>query len=236
VSDCLLCQQHLDADEVSRVVCCRCQARTARQLAELPDLYEKLADDLAPAGGADGPRVSGTRGDRLPVNEDVLELRGWSGMVDALLVHEDDWRRELRLPATPRRGRAEPTLRGCVMFLAAHLWWACEKYPHVDGLAADVAKLHGAAESIVAPRDPRLRPVRVGPCPALVDGKEPCGAILWLHPGEKAVTCRWCRAVYPQAVWGRMKVWMDEDAAACDAEEQEQEQERATNGPAGAVT
>ncbi|MFI6347273.1 hypothetical protein [Streptomyces sp. NPDC050560] len=215
MSACLLCHHDLDADELERVACRRCQTRLAAQLGELSALYRALAEHLAPSAGARGPAVSGTPDPGMPVTEAVLELRAWSGMVDALRAHEDDWRRALRLPVAPWRGTVEQTLTACAQWLGAHLWWACEKYPDVDGLAEDVRRLHGAASSIVDP-DPGGRGTRAGWCTAPTAEGGPCGALLRLREGETVVTCPWCGTVYPPASWLALKAAMGEaEANAC---------------------
>lgn len=198
--NCLLCPRPLREEEAGRMTCWLCQVALAGQLRELPGLYRQLGAELRPGAGERGPAVSGTRRDALPVNEDALDLRAWGGMVSALQAHEDDWRRVLGLPVAPFRGSVEQTLTAAVEFLAGHLWWACEKYPDVDGLAEDVRRLRGAALSIVDPQDPATRPRRVGYCPAVHDGVV-CGAVLRHRPGDRSVECRWCGAAYPPSSW-----------------------------------
>lgn len=199
---CLLCQRDLADDEQQRVACRHCQTRLHRQLLELPSLYRQLGEHLGPAGSTQGPRVSGSKPRRLPVNEEVLELRAWGGMVTELQAHEDDWRRHLGLPVAPWRGSVEQTLTGVVGFLAGHLWWACEKYPHIDGLDEDVKKVASAARSIV---DPPERTIRIGNCPAAYEDGAICGAVLRALPGDTEITCRWCGAIYPESTWLQLR-------------------------------
>lgn len=207
---CLLCRRDLADDEQARVACRRCQTRLHRQLLELPDLYRRLGEALPPAGANPGPAVSGSKPRRLPVNEDVLELRAWGGMVTDLQAHEDDWRSELGMPVAPWRGTVEQTIAGAVEWLAAHVWWACEKYPHVDGLDEDVRRLQAAARSIV---DPPERTIRVGNCPAAYEDGAVCGAILRALPDDTEIRCRWCGASYPESTWLSLR------AAQTDLEE-----------------
>jgi hypothetical protein len=201
MSACLLCDRDLAEDEASRVACRACQVRLSTHLRELPGLYRLLGIVLRPSGGTDGPRVSGTRAVSLPVNEGALELRAWGGMVTALEVHEEDWRRVLGLGAMARfRGTAEQALMATVEFLGQHLWWACERYGDIDGFADDLRQLRSAVLSVVDPTPASERARRLGYCPAPLDGG-PCGAVVTLRSGAAIATCRWCRADYPPETW-----------------------------------
>lgn len=209
---CLLCDRDLPAGEERRVACTACQTRLHRHLGELPGLYRKLGDALAPSTGTGGPHVSGTRIPGLPVNEHALSLRAWGGMVDALAAHEDDWRRQLGAGMAARfRGSPEQTLTAVVGWLMGHLWWACEKYPHIDGLAEDVRRLRSAARSVV---DPPERTVRVGTCPTLLDDGEPCGAVLRYLPGAATIRCAWCRSEHGPSDWVALATALEAGDAA----------------------
>ncbi|MBI0294479.1 hypothetical protein JBE04_08285 [Streptomyces sp. PRKS01-29] len=215
MSECLLCERGLREDETARIACRLCQTALAGQLRELPKLYRQLGAGLLPGAGDRGPAVSGSRGHGLPVNEDALDLRAWGGMVSALQAHEDDWRRALGMPVAPFRGSVEQTLTAVVEFLAGHLWWACEKYPDVDGLAEDVRRLRGAALSVVDPEDPATKVRRIGYCPAVYEDGAVCGAVLRHRPGTRSVECRWCGASYPPSSWPELARAQESSGAAC---------------------
>lgn len=202
MTHCLLCEGALAEEEAGRVACRACQVALSKDLRELPELYRRLGAELRPGGGAGGPHVSGTKDVQLPVNEDALDLRSWGGMVTALEAHEEDWRRALGLGAMARfRGTAEQALSTTVEFLAGHLWWACERYADIDGLAADVRRLRGAALSVVEPVPAADRPRRLGYCPAVCDDGVMCGAVVTLRPGHTRAVCRWCGCSYPPETW-----------------------------------
>ncbi|MEV1006112.1 hypothetical protein [Streptomyces sp. NPDC049881] len=213
---CLLCDDALPDGETDRQACTTCQARLARQLRALPALYHDLAHALRPGPGAPGPRVTGggsTYG-QAPVNEGALDLRAWGGMVSALQAHEDDWRRVLKAAPAPARGSVEGALTAAVEFLGAHLWWACQSYPHVDGLANDVRQLRAAALSILSP--PTGDSTRLGPCPAQYEDGTLCGATLRYIRGADSITCRRCGSHYRQAAWLALAAdnWTDEPEGA----------------------
>ncbi|MEU6344460.1 hypothetical protein ABZ883_26330 [Streptomyces sp. NPDC046977] len=202
---CGLCCEELGPDETARFACRDCQARLSAHLRELPDLYRQLGAAMVPGTAPAGEFVSGSRDRHLPVNEDALSLRAWGGMVTALEAREEEWRRVLGLGAMARfRGTAEQALTATVEFLGSHLWWACEKYPDIDGLAEDVRVLRGAALSVVSPLDPAERPRRLGFCLAAVD-EGACGAVVRLMPKETVARCSWCGTDWRPERWLELK-------------------------------
>ncbi|MGW4040448.1 hypothetical protein ACWEIM_29935 [Streptomyces sp. NPDC004778] len=199
-------------DPTGSTLCVPCTNRLTAQLQDLPRLYEALAPHLAPSmatgqgrGGKGGPVA-------LPVNETVLALRAPGGMADVVYgwlsaVHET---RGLRVPKLT--GDALTRLHTAVAGLLAHMPWIVV-WEHAHDLAEEIGDLHRNVSSIVDP-DPRPRGRRIGHCPAAYEDGVLCGAVLTLRPGEQVVSCDWCTATYPPALWAGLKKLIDADAAA----------------------
>jgi hypothetical protein len=120
------------------------------------------------------------------------------GVVGALIVHEDAWRRELRrlyprLPLTPFRGNQTQSLNGVLGFLRERLRWACYSYDGIEDLNEDLFRLLGKMRAVVtgeAPKRVRVLPV---PCPLKPNGRRACGGQLAFDPSTRHITCRTCR-------------------------------------------
>ncbi|MGW6743756.1 hypothetical protein ACWGDX_24060 [Streptomyces sp. NPDC055025] len=215
---CLLCERDTTAGQL----CAGCRRATAVRLDRMPKLWSALAAFLPPGGRAT-TQYGRTRASEapLPVAEEPLSLRGPGGIVGTL----ESWRATLHAD----RGWAEPVL--CVGIgervtaaagaLVLSMEWIATEWPAAGDMAQSVKELERAAMSVVDAPDPAKRPVRIGPCPALVEGGKPCGALLRYFPGDPDVRCRWCQTSWPctREAMGRVKAWMDEDAKAATAEE-----------------
>lgn len=200
-------------DPTGSALCIPCTTRLTDQLQQLPRLYEALAAHLAPSMSTGQGRGSKGGPAPLPVNEHVLGLRGPGGMADIVsdwltAVHRD---RHLRAPRLA--GDALTRLHTAVAGLLAHMPWIATGWPAAGDLAAEIADLHRSAASVVDP-DPRPRGRRIGHCPAAHTDGTLCGAVLTLQPGETVVSCPWCSASYPPALWAGLKQLIDADAAA----------------------
>lgn len=211
MNQCGLCEQQLEHG----YLCPLCTKNTLVRLECMPELHKGLAAFLAP-GRRGGGQASRARrmGPSLPVSEATLDLRAPGGMVGVL----EDWRSAMQSD----RGWKEPAAAGLVeqrivraaRGLAMNMEWIASSWPLAGAFAEEVRDLVRDVRSIIDPRDPRDRGMRMGHCPAAYEDGALCGAVLRLYSDEKAVTCRWCGAVYPSAIWPDLKVLMDQDEAA----------------------
>jgi hypothetical protein len=196
---CLCCTRAL-YDDLGRLVCDRCERDIADGLTEVARLWRQLPGKLekSTGGAADEPRVHTSKIDApLPGNAEALDLVA-GGVVGALIIHEDAWRREMRrlyprLPLTPFRGNQTQTLVGVLAFLRERLRWACYSYDGIEDLKADLDHLVGRMQAVVTgerPKRPKVLPV---PCPLRPRGGRVCGGELAFDPVTKLITCRTCR-------------------------------------------
>lgn len=205
--NCELCETQLAGDAY---LCPACTAAAAQQLAAFPHLYRDLAEELVPLG-SNWPSRSGGHGTRaeapLPVVEHPLVLRAGGGMVSLL----ESWRVALHAD----RGWTEPVIeagveprvRAAVKALTVNLPWIAAEWPVAGDFAGEIGDLYAEVASITAP-DPRPG-VRIGYCPAVVDGCT-CGAVLRLERGEDVIRCPWCRSEFPQRLWSWLRNVQDE--------------------------
>ncbi|MBK3555683.1 hypothetical protein JHN55_03800 [Streptomyces sp. MBT56] len=212
MTTCLMCDQ---PDEIGGLLCVGCTKATVVRLESLPALHRGLAPFLQPAGGVGSGR-SGKGGPApLPVNEDILDLRGPGGLVGAAERWLADVRRDRGHMATTPAGGIEARLQAAVAGLLANMGWIAVSWPSAGYFAKDIRDLVNSVRSIIAPAPTVAVGQRVGTCPALIPPAGTlCGAVLRLAPGEKALRCEWCGTVYPPYVWAQLKTWIDEDTKA----------------------
>lgn len=189
MSACELCQKETGG----RYLCERHAVALAKRLADLPTLYDEVAECLVPRGHGWGEIVStrGAAGPRSPLDEDVLD--NVNAARAAEVVHL--WRVDVQRVRWPRHG-APPSgqLAADCRWLGMELEWIVDHYPGTGDLAREVGELEKAARTIVG--DPLPRPQRLGTCVA-VDGEGVvCGAVITRLPGQTRVQCRWCSYVY----------------------------------------
>lgn len=192
--------QSCEQETAGEYLCEACTTRVARQLTDLPPMYEALGAYLRPSSqvttqvGTGGPAPHAP----LPVREDALDLVGPGGMVAVL----ESWRQALYedaellwpQPFGDYTGRLWRAVRG----LHSELGFIRRDWPQAGVFAQEVRELHGAARSVIAPSD---RPVRAGTCTTVTAEGEVCGAVLLATPGNPQIRCRWCQAVYSPSSW-----------------------------------
>lgn len=204
------CTHCHNPDPTGSTLCVHCTTTLTAQLQQLPRMYEALGGHLAP-GSSTGQGRGGKGGPApLPLRVDVLDLRGEFNAVSAWLSAVHDARR-LRTPRLA--GDALTRLHTAVAGLLAHMPWIVATWPGAGDLAQEIGELHRNASSVVDP-DPRPRGRRIGHCPAAYEDGVICGAVLTLRPGEQVVSCHWCSASYPPALWAGLKKLIDADTAA----------------------
>ncbi|WP_233436008.1 hypothetical protein [Streptomyces anulatus] len=211
---CLLCDK---PDETGSYLCVVCTRATEVRVQSLPALYRGLAPFLAPAGGVATVR-SGKGGPApLPVNEDILDLRGPGGIAGIAERWLADVRRDRGHTVATPSGGVDARLQAAVDGLLANMPWIAVSWPNAGYFAKDIRDLTKSLTSIIAPTPAVSRGQRVGNCPAVDPSGTICGAVLRLAPGEKAIVCPWCTCSYPPYVWAQLKTWVDEDTKAHSA-------------------
>jgi Zn finger protein HypA/HybF involved in hydrogenase expression len=216
---CPACTRLLYRDELERQVCRVCEDRAGVQLRELPALYEKLGECLAPGRAGDSGKVSGaTRTAPIPVSLAALDLRGPGGMTSTLLSIEDSWRTALGWGHPVRTdgtrvfsaGRSNPELDlpKVVRFLTNNLPWACDRYEEAAYDLAEIGKLHSRAQAVIS--GVRRRRVPLGCCPTLTPAGTACGAQLHVDPSALEIKCRDCGARWHRDSWLKLGAAMRE--------------------------
>ena len=210
----------------SRVVyvCDRCRGCLLANLADLPVLYRRLVEALAPGVGGMSAPVSGTREVPLPVRVDVLDLIGSPAPGDGIVdLHGDQWgivpviavlgawERHLReafgLTMAVFAGSVEQSVISAVRFLRCHADRACRELSSAPDLIAEVAGVHYQCRRVLGDV-PRV--IKLGPCPYVIAVVEDlaggerairCGRQLAVAPEATSMRCRGCGTVYDRADW-----------------------------------
>lgn len=186
-------------------LCSGCARATLNRLHRAPRLYRALAMLLQPA--AHPPRLDSGGGSTaaeapMPIPMALLDLRGPGGMVGTL----EDWHAALAedrgwgVPVV--RGSIEARLKLAASRLAANIEWIAASWPAAGDFAREIRDLEHGVLSMISP--PEREHIRMGKCPAKHGGVL-CGSILRLPVGETILTCSWCRATYPPAMWGLLR-------------------------------
>ncbi|MFJ2848306.1 hypothetical protein [Streptomyces rubiginosohelvolus] len=196
-------------DPTGSALCIPCTTTLTARLQQLPPMYEALAGHLAPGSASGQGRGGKGHPAPLPLRVDILDLRAEFETVCGWLSAVHDAR---RLQGPRLTGDSLTRLHTAVAGLLAHMPWIV-LWPGAHDLATEIGDLHRSASTVVDP-DPRPRGRRIGHCPAAYEDGVLCGAVLTLRPGEQVVSCDWCSASYPPALWAGLKKLIDADAAA----------------------
>jgi hypothetical protein len=197
--NCLACLVCEEPTQYGAYLCQPCTARTDDQLRELPGLYGILEHWLRPSSqvstsvGTSSPSPDAP----MPVSEAVLDIRGPGGMVTVLEEWRQAWAEDAGIRWPEPFGTYRARLLRAVRALRERLPEMAARWPQVGQFAEEVRAHHGAALSIV---DPRERTVRAGNCTTRLDG-EVCGAVLRATPGVPEIRCAWCKTEYPPSTW-----------------------------------
>ncbi|WP_327180427.1 hypothetical protein OG599_35285 (plasmid) [Streptomyces sp. NBC_01335] len=209
-----LCLHCTDRDALGGQLCPRCTRDLRVRLESLPTLYAALAPYLAPSSTPAGlGRGSAPVHAPLPVNERVLDLRGPGGAVGVLEDWETAVRTDRGMSPLVHEGSVDGRLATAASGLLGHMPYIASTWPQAGDLAREIRALVDDVRSIVAPAVDRVLGRRLGNCPAEFEDGGVCGTVLRLAPGERVVTCSWCRTSYPPAMWPGLKVLIDADAA-----------------------
>jgi len=186
---CGLCE-----DETTEAYLCDRDARAlAARLADLPVLYDEVAQCLVPRQHVWGNIVAlkNAAGPRSPIDEDVLDTINTSRAAE--IAHL--WRVDVQRVRWPQHAAPPPAgLAADCRWLGMELEWIAAHYPGAGDLAREMRELEGQARSIVG--DPVPRRQYIGDCIAVTDGHDTvCGAALTRLPGE-LLKCRRCGTEY----------------------------------------
>ncbi|MFJ2259500.1 hypothetical protein ACIOKD_14360 [Streptomyces sp. NPDC087844] len=177
-----------------RFLCPRETTRLAKQLAELPVLYDELVQCLVPRRSGFGEIVStrGAAGPRSPLDESVLDEISTGAI--GLVVHS--WRVDVQRVRWPQHSPPPPgTLAADCRWLAMELDWIAANYPAAADLAREVSALERQARAVTG--DPVPQRKTVGQCIAVTDDQGTvCGADITHRAGESDLRCRACHCVY----------------------------------------
>ncbi|MFJ8016208.1 hypothetical protein [Streptomyces sp. NPDC096339] len=186
---CVVCRRELWEDELGRYACHPCQTRIAEQLAALAGpggLYARIAADLAPGAGGNGPRVTGSRSAPVPVRLDALSLIAEGGITAILETWVADWAsRGYGQPGTG--GRLQYRLDAAVASLRFNLDTACRQHEAIDELATEVARIHRTCLHHAGDTD--------GPAAQLYATCR-CGGQLRFSFDTASAGCRGCGSLY----------------------------------------
>lgn len=182
------------ADTGTAYLCTRDAEHLAARLADLPILFEELAQCLVPRTYGWGEIVStkAAAGPRSPLREDVLDELTTGAMGAVLHARRVDIQRV----RWPQHSAPPPTsVAADCRWLAMELDWVTDHYPAAGDLAREVRSLEAQARAVVG--DPVPQRKVVGQCIAVVDDQGTvCGAEITHRAGEARLMCRTCRCVY----------------------------------------
>ncbi|MFC8273784.1 hypothetical protein ACFUJR_14925 [Streptomyces sp. NPDC057271] len=186
---CPRCAYNLRDDELGRVLCCRCEDRTAQQLATIQGprgLYAQLAHHLQRGSGSGGPSVSGSKTAPAPLRVDILSLQcAGGGVLGPLETWVRDW---------DEHGHAELNECGTLQQRVDHacrtlrfnLGWAAGNHPAADSFADEINLIHRTLTGITGGEKPARRiPVAC-----------PCGHVIRTTLNTRGETCSGCGADY----------------------------------------
>jgi hypothetical protein len=203
-------------DELNRLVCRPCEAKTSTRIAELPGLFEVLNRTASLMKGARnvGGSVSGSRTAPIPPRLDVLAVVGPGGVAAELQAIEDAWRLALGRKIAPRtdgvrlfaswRSNPAAAVPEHANFLRINLQRACESYESIGQDIETLRKLHTRCKALVEQK-PKTGNVKIGLCPELVDG-ERCFEQLHANTGSFKTACGKCGAVWEgETEWRKLR-------------------------------
>lgn len=206
---CTACGKALwvDEAETGRQACRPCEARTAKRLAELPNLFVDLNRTSTLMRGARRPdtATTGSRVPPIPPRLEVLTLTGPGGVAARLAAIEDAWRQALGRRIGTWAGSPAQAVPVHINFLVINLQRACEQYDSVGQDIDDIRRLHA---EVTAALSAERRPgrVQIGPCPVQVEGGL-CGMPLTATVASSFVRCPNCEAEWDgYAAWRQLRL------------------------------
>ena len=138
------CGRQLRQDELDRTACRPCQERIDTALRQLPGpdgLYAKLATQLTPGRGSDGPVVAVSRTAPLPLRLEPLSLMARGGVVTVLQTWLVDWHDLLGWRHPRWNGGLQQQLDDVVRALRVNLEWAATRHPAFIEFGQEISDL-----------------------------------------------------------------------------------------------
>ena len=164
---CTRCAYDLRDDEHGRLLCGRCEDRTAHQLGDIAGprgLYARLDGLLQRGSGSGGPAVSGSKTAPAPLRIDVLSLQCAGGPVlGPLETWVRDWEGQGHADMCEAGGLQQRVDHAC-RTLRFNLSWAAGNHEAVDEFAAEIGSIHRTLTGITAGEKPARKLAVVCPC------------------------------------------------------------------------
>ncbi|WP_406365231.1 hypothetical protein [Streptomyces sp. NBC_00645] len=186
-------------------LCGDCTLTTRDHLARLPRMWEDLEDWLTPeVRGITqyGGRASKTEAP-MPLDGDVLSLRGPGGIVGVL----EDWHAAVRharaLPELPTPGALPRRVHAAADRLAAHIHFIA-LWEQGPTLALEIHRLVERVKDVLEPGRHDDKPTLLGTCIAVDPSGVVCGAELYADM-TRTVQCDWCLCLYPPSQWLQLR-------------------------------
>ncbi|MGW6210970.1 hypothetical protein [Streptomyces sp. NPDC055109] len=186
-------------------LCGDCTLATRDNLTRLPRMWDDLEDYLTP--GVRGLTQYGGRASKveapLPLDGDVLSLRGPGGIVGVL----EDWHAGVRdaraLPELPTTGALVRRVHAAAGALVAHIHFIAlwEQGPL---LALEIHRLVERVRDVLEPGRHDDKPTLLGTCIAVDPSGVVCGAELYADM-TRTVQCDWCLCLYPPSQWLQLR-------------------------------
>jgi len=160
------------------LLCGRCRTRLSSLLIQMPSLAAWLEENIAAGGNANGPKISGSREDPIPLRIDVLDFVGPTSSREISLTRTPDAAEQYGEPSlldtvsswcllvSEERDDDWPPrddLATLCRWLHSQLDWITTQ-PWVDDLLSNLQDTARKAERL-APRDPEHRWLKP-PCPS----------------------------------------------------------------------
>ncbi|MFR9796613.1 hypothetical protein ACL02U_12015 [Streptomyces sp. MS06] len=233
---CAACGNDLWADELDRQACRPCEDKTARRLAELPNLYRKLDTlaNLTRGSKRTSASNSGTRTPSIPPRLDALNLISSGGITTRLQAIEDSWRSALGWSIEPRHDdirvfapwRSNPAadIHAHVRFIANNLLWACSSYESIGQDIEEIRKLHITCKNTLEGK-PKTGRIKIGLCPSVIEGNR-CGQQLTASASSSRTRCPACGEAWEgEHEWRQLRAM--QQRAAAEAEERNSDSQAA---------
>lgn len=202
---CPICQK-----KTGSLVCDSCWAKTVDRLAEIPEGYQALEEELIPSQGV-GERVGGSKTPPIPVKLEVLHLRT-QGIKEPLLVHEARIRAQQNHTKITFRGETLNYISKSTAYLIAQRDWIKSHYTEIDHLVKDVFHISKSINNALGYRSDL---VTIGTCPTIDEAGETCGYKLQVNPATlntfSDIICSSCGTTWTSTRWRLLGRMLDAD-------------------------
>lgn len=152
-------------------------------------LYAALGDILAPSGGGDGGRVSGSHTAPLPIRLEPLSLAAHGGVLTILQTWQIDWHDRLGKLHPRWQGGLQQQLDDTALQLRRNLLWAAADHPAWAEFAHEMRKITTACRTQVTGERTERRITVV--CTTIG-----CGGLMRLTVSTSGARCATCGTRY----------------------------------------